>query len=271
MSSVSGKRVFVVAEDAGRGEAQFFLLHLLRHLDAEGADVDLFVWSGGGLLDEYAKVARVRDLDDLNRWLVARFCERLRLRRVGQALKGLRLRWWLRGTTGADVGYLSGAEAARICGFLPADGPPLVTHLHGTRGLQDLAPGDRAVVLDRTGRFVASSEEAHDDLVTGHDVPAERVQRQDYLLLVDALALSSDDPPTRAGLGIPDEAVVVAGAGTPDWWATPDPFVLMAWDVARRVDGVDPWFLWIGPDSGERELWPLRHDLRNAGIEDRSR
>ena len=270
MKSLNGRRVFVVTDDAGRGEAQFFLLHLLRQLREDGATIDLFTWTGGGLLDEYARVATVRDLDDLNRWLLARACERLRLRRVGQALKGLRLRWWLRRTADADVGYLSGAEAARICGFLPQGVPPLVTHLHGTTAFPEELPSDsKATIIERTARFVVSSGEAQEDLVVGEGVPEDRVQRQDYLLLVDALALSSDSPPTRSELGIPDDAVVVAGAGTADWWAAPDPFVLMAWDVRQRADGADPWFLWVGPESGERELWPLHHDIANAGIDSR--
>lgn len=271
MAAMSDGRLVVVAEDAARTEDRFFLLYLLRWAARNRElDIDLFLWHGGPLLERFAEVSDVHDLDDLNRWRLARLLERLRLRRLGQAVKGLRLRSWLRVTRRADAVYVVGGEAARIVGYLPRHTAPLALHLLDAPAFPNgLSESDRQAVLGRAGMVLVGSEAVADELAAQGDVDEAVVARHDHAIVVDADVLTSDRPPTRASLGIPADAVVVAATGTADWWAAPDPFVLMAWEVRRRVPDLDPWFLWLAPAADDRELWPLRHDLANAGVGDR--
>ena len=272
MAAVSAGRLVVVAQDAARSEDRFFLLYLLRWIDRHREDlsVDLVLWHGGPLLGRFAEVAEVHDLDDLNRWRLARLCERLRLRRVGQALKGARLRWWLRTTRRADAVYVVGGDAARIVGYLPRRTAPLALHLLDAPAFPaGVSEADQAAVLARADVVLAGSDVVAEELVARTDVDTAAVVRHDHAIVVDAEVLTTDRPLRRADLGIPDDAVLVGATGTADWWSAPDPFVLLVWEVRRRVPGLDPWFVWLAPAADDRELWPLRHDLDNAGVADR--
>jgi glycosyltransferase involved in cell wall biosynthesis len=269
--AVTPGRVLVVTQDGALSGDQLFLLYVLRWLRAvTDVQTDVLSWQEGPLTDDLRDVTGVRVVAELDRWRPARVFEVLRLRRVTQLLKSARLRWWLHRRRGVDVLYVNGLPAARIVGFLGRTHPPVVVHVHDQGELDDarLGPDDRAAVLARTRRFVAASDEIARRLVDDWRVPADRIARHDHFLAGADHLPASTRRPGRADLGLQEAEIVIGGIGTADWWAAADQFVLVAWALRRARPDLPLRFLWIAGDDDPRVLWPLHHDLANAGLAD---
>lgn len=262
------KRLLVVTRDGTLSGDQLFLLHFLRWLVAEtSVRAEVLTWEEGPLTDDLREIVPVRVVAELDRWRPARFFEVLRIQRATQVLKSVRLRWWLHRRRQVDLVYVNGARAARILGFLPASHPPVVVHVHDPAELDTLDPADRALVRERTRRFVAASDEVVEALVDWGVDRAGIVRHDHFLAGADHLPASTRRP-TRDDLGLDDDHLVIGGIGTADWWAAADHFVVLAWALRRARPDVGLRFLWIAGDDDERVLWPLRHDLANAGVAD---
>jgi glycosyltransferase involved in cell wall biosynthesis len=270
--AVTPRHVVLVTRDGTLGGDQLFLLYFLRWLTSNTAvRTEVLTWHEGTLTDDLREVSAVRSMDELDRWRPARVFEVLRVRRAAQVLKGARLRWWLLRRRHADVLYVNGLESARIAGYLrPGHHPRMVVHVHdlGELASARLTPVDREQIRSRTDTFIAASDEVADALRTGWAVPAERIRRHDHFLTGAGLLPASTRKPGRSDLGLGPDDLVVGGIGTADWWAAADQFVLLAWALRRRRPDLPLRFLWIAGDDDERLLWPLRHDLANAGVDD---
>ncbi|MCB1016896.1 MAG: glycosyltransferase family 4 protein [Acidimicrobiales bacterium] len=266
------RRVVFVTRDGTVGRGQVFLLYLLRWLRLQtDVDAEVLSWHDGPLLDQYGELAPVQVLAELDAWRPARVAEVLGLQRVTSALKSARLRWWVLQRRRTDLLYLNGLEAARLLAFAVGPVPHAVVHVHDVAELDGdrLSAADRAVIAARAAVFVAASDEIVDALSSELGVPRDRIVRHDYVIAAGGESpLVSLRPPTRAELGVDDDAFVVGAFGPPDWWAEPEQFVLFAWALRRRLPTRPIRFLWVAEDDDERALWPLRHDLRNAGLDD---
>jgi glycosyltransferase involved in cell wall biosynthesis len=269
--AVTPGHVVVVTRDGALDGDQLFLLYFLRWL-ATATDVapDVLSWHEGALTADLREVSPVRVVAELDRWRPARVFEVLRVRRAAQVLKGLRLRWWLLRRRRADVIYVNGLEAARIVAYLPERHPRVVVHVHdaGELDAPGLSPADLASIVERTRTFVAATDETAAALQDRLGLPPERIRRHDHFVAGADNLPASTRRPTRADLTLGPDDVVVGGIGTPDWWAAADQFVLLAWSLRRLRPDVAWRFLWIAGDDDERLLWPLRHDLANAGVDD---
>jgi glycosyltransferase involved in cell wall biosynthesis len=262
-------RLLVVAHDADRGAEQLFLVRLVAALQQQsGADVEVLLWQGGPLVGELEAVAPVRVVDDLNRWWVARLLQLVGLRSVGARLKGLRLRAWMWRAARRSTAVLAhGARAGRP--FAYAVRPlPVVVHLtgDGSHWQEDAAAEDWAALLAAGRGFVVSDPAAQRRLVEDHGVADERVR---LLTSVVPASLPAEPVlPRRRSLGVPEGAFLLGAAGTEDWWRAPEPIVPIVWALRRRRPDLDVHVLWACYDGDEDGLWPLRHDVRNAGLED---
>lgn len=266
------RRIVFVTLDGAVGGGQVFLLYLLRWIRHQtDISAELLAWHGGPLLDRYAELTPVRVLDDLNEWRPARVAEVLGLQRLTGLLKSTRLRWWLVQRRRGDLLYVNGLEAARILGFTIRAGPRAIVHVHDIAELHGdrLTLADRQVIAERAALFVAATDEIADAIHRELGVDKARIVRHDYVIAGGSEGpLVSLHPPTRADLGIAQDEVVVGCTGPADWWKEPEQFVLLAWALRRRMPDRPLRFLWIAEDPDERLLWPFRHDLRNAGIDD---
>jgi len=266
------ERIVFVTRDGVVGSGQVFLLYLLRWLRlSTDVQTEVLAWHEGPLLDQFAELAPVRVLDELNAWRPARVAEVLGFRRLTGALKSLRLRWWVLQRRRADLLYVNGLEAARILGFAVGPGARSVVHVHDVAELDGdrLSAADRDMIAARADVFVAGSDEIADALCRELGVARSRIVVHHYVIAAGVQGpLVSLQPPTRAELGVGEDDLVVGAFGPPDWWAEPEQFVLMAWALRRRLPDRPLRFLWVAEDDDERALWPLRHDLRNAGVDD---
>lgn len=266
------RRIVFVTRDGAIGGGQVFLLYLLRWLRLQTeVETEVLAWHEGPLLEQFGELAPVRVLDDLNAWRPARVAEVLGLRRLTGLLKSTRLRWWVLQRRSTDLLYLNGLEAARILGFATVATPRSVVHVHDLSELTSdrVSEADRQMIVAKASVFVAASDEIADALHADLGVPQARIVRHDYVIAAGGEGpLVSLHPPTRDELGLAEGDFVVGATGPADWWAEPEQFVLMAWGLRQRFSEVDWRFLWIAEDPDDRALWPFRHDLRSAGIDD---
>jgi glycosyltransferase involved in cell wall biosynthesis len=269
--AVRPQHVVLVTRDGALDGDQLFLLYFVRWL-ASSTDVqaEVLTWHEGTLTEDLRELVDVRSMDELDRWRPARVFEVLRVQRAAQVLKGLRLRWWLHRRRHADVLYVNGLESARIVGYLRPAHPRVVVHVHDVAELASprLTVADRKAIVATADAFVAASDEVADQLHEQWSVPRTAIHRHDHFLAGAGLLPASTSKPGRADLGLSDDALVVGGIGTPDWWAAADQFVMLAWALRRRRPDLPLRFLWIAGADDERVLWPLRHDLANAGVDD---
>jgi glycosyltransferase involved in cell wall biosynthesis len=259
--------LLLVAHDAGRGEMPLFVLRFVRWLHQHDHDVRVLLWRGGPLLSELRTLAPVEVVDDLNRWWFARLLQVVGLRAVAARVKGLRLRLSLRLLARGRTVLVVGAEAGRAVGYLGGGGAVVTSLPGGRRSLDALSPADRAALLARSDGVLVRDEAAVAELAGHDEVPADRLRVVPPSMPLPAA--SSSPGGARRRLGIPEDAVVVAGTGTDDWWRAPDPFVVVAWQLRHRRPDLPLHFLWACADDDEDGLWPLRHDVENAGLTER--
>ena len=208
-------------------------------------------------------------------WMPSRLAQRMRSPQLARALRGADLR---RRLHGGQPTYVADPHGARLLQWLDAAAHPVITHLHAdSTALTELDEVDRAAVLSRTDAWIAGSSTRVQELLDAG------IDRQVIHKLTDLLAYDVDGQPARPDdpdvitgcrrhllerLGVPLEASLVVGVGRVDWWDVPDAFVRVAWELVHR-DGPLVHLVWVPDGATDRMLWPLRHDLRHAGLEHR--
>lgn len=294
-------RVTILCGDLGPEASVASALALARWLHREqgGTKVDVIGLWGGPWRSAFEAVAEVHvvnddraehafasrdsfDLDgvvqgDDGRGTVKRLCPAdavpallrdLKMQRLADGVKGALVRRRL--GRGASPIWLAGASAARLLHYVPRS-RPVVAHQSEFGPLPAehtrLTNEDLAVLAARPDRWITGGDDAKSALGEwGVKAPVE--------VIPDLLLLDEEQPDcsaVRARLavehGISPEAPLVASGGAIDWWEVPDSFVQVAWNLHRRPGYEDVRFLWLGEHSTQQMLWPLRHDIRHAGLE----
>jgi glycosyltransferase involved in cell wall biosynthesis len=243
--SAPGGRILVVGHDANRAGAQLALLALLKEWSAtKDAEILLVLEEGGPLRRSYEDVVPTVVLSD---W--AQGPDRSR-----QLLEVLR--WSPAAILNNTVA--NGELLDELAALMPSL-PPVVTHVHELQAaIERWAPGAiMAGTRRHTARFIACSAPVSDNLVSRHRVPPRKIT-----LVLESIKCTDgplmDDAAKRArrpSLGLPPDALVVAGCGTTDWRKGVDLFVATAVIVARKLPHV--CFVWVGAVSEAKvgALW----------------
>lgn len=236
--------------------------------------VEVVALLGGSEADRVRALAPTTVVNDPAGWTLPRVAQRVRLQKVAGRLKSAELHRRLK--VQGPV-YLADTGASRFLHWLDPQAGPVLTHLHGSaEGLGGLDPVDRTALLERTDRWIVGAprlaEELRDagvadasvtelpDIVMQHEI--ERPEQLTDLVRSVREELDSDH-------GIPVDAPLLVGLGNVDWWSVPDAFVRVAWEAFRRDDAQAVHALWVADGATDRMLWPLRHDIRHAGLEGR--
>lgn len=279
-------RVHLVALDAERGSDTYILLSILRWLRDAGIETEVLLWRHGPLLDEMRSICQVRVVDDLTRSPVDRLLRMVGLSMVANRVTGARLRRWLwQAVRRAPSLWVRGLPAARVVRSTPLDARVVVQLAEGeVVGPERIGPRDWDLVRARVAGFLVPTDAGRDALVA-EGVTPDRIRVQDELDVVrvpsaepSAVATQVDaDPPIdeatrrrrRAELGVPEDAILIGSSGTHDWWKAPEPIVAFAWALRRRLGDRPIHFLWLCHDLDDADgLWPLYHDIDNAGLSD---
>ena len=282
------RRVYVIGFDAERGAETFFLLRVLRWLRAAGVEVELLLWRHGPLLGELREVCRVRVVDDLTRSWIDRLLRMVRLDALGVKVKGLRLRIWMwQASRRFPHTLVRGIRSARALKYTPRPLPAVVHLSEEERPWRDqVSEAEWRTILATAGGFIVPDADARDLLVADGVAEAKVAIQEGFVPDVTLSRIAEPTEPTeptgasprdltkigagRRALGVPESAILICGTGTEDWWRSPEPFVAFAWGVAQRFADAEIHFLWLCHDIDDEDaLWPLRHDIANAGMTDR--
>lgn len=235
------------------------------------ASVQVIALHPGAAAEQVRSLAPTVVVYDPLGWSPSRIAQRLRLQRAASVLRGLEVTWRLRGD---DPVYVADPAGGRLLHRLSSGRANVVAHLHATSdGLAHLDDADGAILAERADHWIVGTDLQAEQLrAAGVDRPSTRLP--DLLTLPGMDDLTEDIVATsRARLstehGIAAGARIVAGIGNVDWWSVPDAFVRVAWEVLRRPGTEDVHFLWDADGASDRMLWPLRHDIRHAGLEGR--
>lgn len=265
--SESGAHLIMSTTDLAWSDDTAFGLYFLRWVVQETSfRVTTMTRKGGPMAAAYGELGPVVDLNQLNEWRLPRALALVGLRRLGGMLKNHRLRAWLRHADPKLI-VANDAVAARLALFVDDPSVRVIARLDGLAavGPTALPPGDRADVVARTDVLVVSSTAARARAAKLLELPEERIVISSFPV---APPRPGDAAATRAAFGIDPAAVLVAVLGSPHPWDDPDRFVAIAWNLVHRWPEV-PWtFVWF-TDQEQRSLWPLHHDLANAGLENR--
>jgi len=205
-------------------------------------------------------------------WSLPRIVQRLGFQRPAAVLRAADLKRRLR--VEGPV-YVPDPAAASLLHRLGPKAGPVVAHLHATSsGLDRLDPVDRRVLVDRADRWIVGSDAMADEATAAGAAADRVVSLPDLLTLpgigqLDAGFLATVRAELAERHGIPVDAALAVGVGNVDWWTVPDAFVRIAWEATRRDSHRELHFLWVADGATERMLWPLRHDIRHAGLEHR--
>jgi glycosyltransferase involved in cell wall biosynthesis len=287
--------VLFVSHDARRTGAPGVLLNLLVWLKAN-TDIELHVLlrDGGPLEGDFARVSDVHRLADTLPWSrLGRLAQRVAslpdspddapvflpwLERRGRetvrsALRQSRLKR-MAALGPFDLIYLNTIISAEVLEWIPYPAPVL-THIHE---LMDQPEHQRWSSLNtrqvdalkqRCKRFIAVAQPVKRALVNRLGVAPEWVDVcQEFVVARERPAAAARVKQLRRNLGIPDDALVVGGAGTCDWRKGPDLFIQLA-VAARRARAGDDGnlrFVWIGGDVKELEHMRQIFDVERAGL-----
>lgn len=178
-----------------------------------------------------------------------------------------------RRTGAADLVYVNGATpatAALLRGLRVPDATPVIVHVHELGvGLElNLDPGDRDLLLARADHLISASAPVSSLLIDRFGVAADRLTLCPEFVDVDVDVHVT--PGARASgrglLAIPDEAVVVASVGLPDWRKDPEHLLRAVAIGRRRHPDFDPWVLWIGGDPASDDSRHLADEARRLGL-----
>ncbi len=271
-----GVDVLFVGHDATRTGAPLMYLYFLRWL-REHTDLvfEIALVDGGPLVDDFAEVAPVTVLADLDEGPVPAWLARVGLSRVADALGTRRRRRALQGVLRAPVVYCNSASSITVVPLLdPVADRLVITHVHEMEaGFKSMGPAVLDLLRQTTDRYVAASDRVGRVLVDLLGVDPAQVTRHYEFIDVDAMVgeppAEADVQSARAACGVPDDAAVVGAVGVTQWRKGPDLFLLVAQLVRRREHGREVHFVWLGADPDAAETQSIRIDIERTGLADR--
>lgn len=199
-----------------------------------------------------------RVVDDLRTWWPTRPLVGGAGRRVADALRGARLRSWLREVQ-PDVVLLDDGLGDRVLD--PWQRPVLRavrTNPEPPRGAE-MEPAPLT-----TGDVVIGSRPVDRDDGVAHLVLPVLRRRSLALPMADPIERNR----VRSGLGIPTDVQLVVGWGEDAWIDGTDLFIRTLWALGDRY-GVEPHALWLGLSSDRHEADRIRTEAARCGLAER--
>lgn len=250
---------------------------LAQLLDTGDVDVEAVLWDGGPQADALRQripTGVVAELSSRSAGaVVEKVLHRLGRRQAGHGVRRRRLGLTPAARRDVDGVLLTSPRAAPMLRYLATPAPAPVTTLVPAGEMCDanrepLNDQDRALLLERTDRFLVEAEAGEERLIT-LGVPRERVVR-----IGETHHEQRPPAPTadrlaqlRGQLGIAPDTAVVVGSGTLVWDGGTDMFVRTGWILRERF-GQEVALCWVGSGGDELERNQLDHDIVHMGLAD---
>jgi glycosyltransferase involved in cell wall biosynthesis len=263
--------ILFVSHDGTRTGAPMALLHFLRWFKRNSdRPFSVLLGRGGELVAEFEELA--------DTWSMDRSCWRREALRT-RVLFAAGLGAWARRAQARDAQrfaarcppalvYTNSIASARALELL-APQVPILTHVHELEFVFNLEPESAlSRLLRETRQFIACSNAARENLLRNHGVPASQIETiHESIPVADIRAERTREQVLRE-LHMPDDALLIVGAGFASWRKGTDLFIQLARAVCRQRSHA--YFAWIG-GSWYQDAAQFEHDVRLAGLTEKVR
>jgi len=263
------KKILFIGHDGSRTGAPIVLLHLLRWLK-QNSDLsfEILLRRDGELKAEYEKLAPVWVLHEKMNTpgtVAARAARRMGLP-MAESFLARQL-----AHRSVDLIYSNTVENWSVLRDLAFLGCPIVTHVHELEywiryqtGLENFRH-----IQNLTDYYVAASAAVKQNLVENHRIPDDKIGVVHEFIPTEVYSSEQRAQASRQireKLNIPQDAMIVGGAGTTDWRKGADLFVRLAASVQRQQPGRSIYFVWVGGQREGAEVGALWLDVTNLKL-----
>jgi glycosyltransferase involved in cell wall biosynthesis len=262
-------RVLFIGHDAGRSGAPIVLLHLLKWLKRNDADleIEILLLRGGELVSEHRQLGKVYVLDPSS--------TRNRIKRGLRKLRGCSSEWYLPSSfRGAPFSDSYDLVLGNTIVTLPS-----LKHFNG-RGVRTIcwmhemefairaffSPERFAELSENVDMFIVPSKAVQKTL---RDLRIERPTKLVYEFSPLPETATVEPEAVRKSLNVPSDAFVVAGGGRVERRKGTDLFLQISALVCAREPKI--YFIWIGgrTDNADKEYDSIKHGLAQLELADR--
>jgi glycosyltransferase involved in cell wall biosynthesis len=269
------KKILFITPGAQSFGGNIFLLNFLRWYRRNGGHDFLTLYGFPGDLNEnFAELSRTFQYyfsegdSSFARKAAGKFANRLELRRT-----------FLRSAISREnIGliYSNAVTNSRILSTFDHLDIPVISHCHELESLIQLSGIDDFNRLrDRTSHFVAVSDAVRRNLISNHEVAAEKISLIHAFTPVHHVSpeeIGSRRKKVQSELDIPEGAFVVGASGTLNWRKAPELFPQIASAVKRKNPDAPIYFAWIGGAAkNDFRLFELNYDAERLGVAERMR
>lgn len=272
-------KVLFISHDSRFAGAELFLLNVIRWMKSHGGfEIQVVLARVGELKAEFEALAPTWTI--VGAWISWRGKIRRLLRRLalgshdsGRSIFLNEAAARIQREFRPDIIHANTVTVAHVVSELRTLGAPVITHAHELdTWIQDLLGAEGFSLLDRnTTHYIAVSSAVKECLQRVRSVSSDRISVIHGFIPGAAGNIAMD--PTlrvnfRAGLGIPQNAVVVGGCGVQTITKGIDFFLAVAREVLNRRARPEIRFVWLGGwASNELYRW-VKHDVRCMGLGD---
>ncbi len=258
--------ILFVGHHASRTGAPIELFYFLQWFKRNGErPFSILLPSDGDLVSAYRELGDTWLLDS-SRWcpggVRARYAGALGLGRLARRAEARDARNFAEGCSPALV-YANSISTAPIVEILSGE-TPVLTHVHELRrAFRENASPALSSLMNRTRRFIACSNAVRRHIVEMEGVAEGRVEIVHESIPMRQARTKNTRIEIFQQLGVPTNALLVAGSGTPDWRKGADLFIQLALRICRRNPRA--YFVWVGggwPPDPDR----FEHDLVQSGL-----
>jgi glycosyltransferase involved in cell wall biosynthesis len=164
--------------------------------------------------------------------------------------------------------YANSIASGHAIELLPPD-IPVLTHVHELESYFRAQPKQAlSYLLEHTRKFIACSNATRNHLIRDHGIASEKVETVHESVPVGQIKAERTRQEVLHELGMPGDALLIIGAGTPCWRKGTDLFVHVARMVCQQRSRAR--FMWIG-SGPPSEIAQLQQDARVCGIAEKVR
>ena len=260
-----------MSHDAARAGAQIELLHLLRWYKVNGnRPFSVLLGASGELLSGFEELADTWSLDSSHWHSFTRWSNVLATVGLGAWARRAELadvRGFSAKTSPALV-YTNSIASAHIIELL-APRVPVLTHVHELESYF-LSQSGHALssLLAQTRQFIACSNATRNNLIQTHGISPSKIETVHESIPVDQVRPERSRQEIFRELGLPEDALLIIGAGTPSWRKGTDLFVHTARIVCQHRSNAQ--FVWIGVGPAA-DMAQYQQDARRSGLGEKLR
>lgn len=268
------KSVLFISHDAHRAGATLFLLNFLRWFK-RNTDIpfQILLCARGEMERDFEELAPVWYLDPrIGRRAALRTALRNLFGRAydNRTVTFSELASRIGSATHLGLIYSNTVANGRVLEALAQTQCPVITQVHELEyAIRTFAGENFRFVKDLTDHFIVVSDAVRDNLIRGHGIPEEKVER--IFGFVSTEIQPSAEPALlrkafEAETGVPAHSYLVGGCGWVDWRKGCDLFIQLGVAIRKVESEVLINLVWLGQKPSPRDFSLLDQDIDRAGL-----